>query len=133
MTLAKTCIKFETRAKLQIAAFIACVPLFIVGLLRHTNKGLSGVLDRSGSKSHSQNIYQMEFCRVSNNIYLYNLKQFSFILLHLTLLLAIHKVQMHSGAISKLVCGFACVRAIIHLPKLVDNPAVWTHKLYNNI
>ena len=39
---------------------------------------------------------------------------------------------MHAGAISKLLYGFACVRAITHLLKLVYHLPVHTHKPYNN-
>ena len=37
---------------------------------------------------------------------------------------------MHTGEISKLVYGFASVRVIIHLLKLVDYLPVQTHKPY---
>ena len=40
-----------------------------------------------------------------------------------------HKMQMHAGAISKLLYGFASVREIIHLLKLADYLPVRTHKL----
>ena len=37
-------------------------------------------------------------------------------------------MQMHAGTISKLLYGFASVREIIHLLKLVDYLPVQTHK-----
>ena len=40
---------------------------------------------------------------------------------------AMHKVQMHAAAISKLLYGFASVLAIIHELKLVDYRLVQTH------
>ena len=47
--------------------------------------------------------------------------------------LAMHKVQMHTEAISKLLYGVASVQAIIHSLKLVDYLPVHTHKPYNNL
>ena len=43
-----------------------------------------------------------------------------------------HKVQMHAGAISKLLYGFASLLAIIYILKLVDYLLRQTHKPYNN-
>ena len=42
-----------------------------------------------------------------------------------------HKVQIHAGAISKLLYGIAYVRAIIHSLKLMDYLPVRTHQPYN--
>ena len=42
--------------------------------------------------------------------------------------LAMHKVQIHAGVISKLLYGFASVLAIIHSLKLAD----YLRKTYNN-
>ena len=47
--------------------------------------------------------------------------------------LTMHKVHMHAGAIRQLLYGCAYVRDIIHSLKLVDYPAVHTHKPYNNL
>ena len=41
------------------------------------------------------------------------------------------KVQMHAGAISKLLYGLASVREIIHSLKLMDYLPAQTHKPYN--
>ena len=46
--------------------------------------------------------------------------------------LAMHKVQTHAGVLSKLLYGFAFVRAIIYSLKLADYIPVQTHKPYNN-
>ena len=46
--------------------------------------------------------------------------------------LAMHKVQMQAGVISKLLYGFASVQAIIHSLKLAEYLLVQTHKPYNN-
>ena len=46
---------------------------------------------------------------------------------------AMHKVQKHAGTISKLVYGFASVRATIHLLKLVSYNPVQRHKSYINV
>ena len=40
---------------------------------------------------------------------------------------------MHAGAISKLLYGFASVRAIIHSLKLLDYLPVHTHTPYKNL
>ena len=45
--------------------------------------------------------------------------------------IAMHKVQIFAGAISKLLYESACVRAIIHSLKLVDYLPVRTHQPYN--
>ena len=47
--------------------------------------------------------------------------------------LATHKVQMHAGAIDKLLYGFASVLVIIHLLKLMDYLPEQTHELYSNL
>ena len=44
-----------------------------------------------------------------------------------------HNVGMDAGAIRQLLYGFAYVREIIHLLKLVDYLPVYTHKPYNNL
>ena len=43
-----------------------------------------------------------------------------------------HKVQIHADAISRLLCGFASVWAIIHSLKLVDYLPLHRQKAYNN-
>ena len=45
--------------------------------------------------------------------------------------LSMHKEQMHAGALSKLLYGFASVWVIIHLLKLMDYLPVKTSKPYN--
>ena len=45
----------------------------------------------------------------------------------------IEYLEMHAGAISELVCGFASVRARFHSLKLVDYLPVQIHKPYNNL
>ena len=42
--------------------------------------------------------------------------------------LAMHKVHMHAGVISKLLNDFASVQVIIHFLKLVDYLSIKTHK-----
>ena len=46
--------------------------------------------------------------------------------------LAMHRVHVHAGAISKLVYGFASIRAITHSLKLVNYLLVQTNKPFDN-
>ena len=46
---------------------------------------------------------------------------------------AMHIVQMHAGAITNMLYGFASLRAIIHELKLVDYLPVQTHTPYNQL
>ena len=45
--------------------------------------------------------------------------------------IAMYKLQIYAGAISKLLYGIACVRAIIHSLMFVDYLPVRTHQPYN--
>ena len=47
--------------------------------------------------------------------------------------LAMHNVQMHAGAISKLLYGFASIGRIIHSLKFVDYLPLQTHTPHNNL
>ena len=47
--------------------------------------------------------------------------------------LTMHNVQMHAGAISKLLYSFASVRALTQSLKLLDYFPVQTHKPYNSL